>query len=184
MVNSNTTRSSKGIINRCSLFFLSLIISGCIFTTAVQANAVTRKWKINNQITNMKTTPVPNSPGRVIGFFERQGEVQYEDGEMATQIVRCTFDLVRGAGPYQGYSQTTFIDGSMLLAKIEGVMLARQIGKHPIFKGKGEYISGTGRFKGIQGDINFKATVFKPIAGNNKGDALVECTGTYTLPGK
>jgi len=57
-------------------------------------------------------------------------------------------------------------------------------GKLPTSEGKGKYIDGTGRFKGIQGSMSFKATMLKPFAGESKGDALVEATGTYTLPPK
>ena len=49
-------------------------------------------------------------------------------------------------------------------------------------EGTGEHIEGTGRFKGIQGNLSFKAKLLKPYAGESKGDALVEATGTYTLP--
>ena len=184
MTKIGRTKNGSGMINGWSLFFLSLIISACVLTSAAQANAETRKWKINNHITKMQAIPIPDSPGRAIGFFERQGEVTYENGETAKQTIRCTFDMVRGAGPYQGYSQIAFKDGASLLIRIEGVMIPQKGGKLPISKGKGKYISGTGRYKGIQGNVNFKATMLKPFAGESKGDALVEATGTYTLPGK
>ncbi len=92
--------------------------------------------------------------------------------------------MVRGAGPFQGHSQFTLKDGSTILIKIEWAMIPRKDGKLPISKGKGQYIDGTGRFKGIQGDVNFKATMLKPFAGESKGDALVEATGIHPLSGK
>ena len=152
--------------------------------TAVQVNAETSKWKINNQITKMQAIPIPDSPGRAIGFFERQGDVQYENGDTATQILRCTFDMVRGLGSFQGYSQLIFKDGSTALVKVEGVMTKPKKGKLPTGHGTGKYIDGTGRFKGIQGKNTFKVKMLKPFAGESKGDALVEVTATYTLPGK
>ena len=184
MVDFDRKKSSKDTLHRWGLLLLSLIISVCILTIVVQANAETRKWKINNQITKMQAIPIPDSPGRIIGFFEPQGQVTYENGETAKQTLRCTFDMVRGAGPYQGYSQIAFKDGSAFLVRIEGVMIPQGDGKLPISEGKGKYISGTGRYKGIQGNVNFKATMLKPFAGESKGDALVKATGIYTLPGK
>jgi hypothetical protein len=177
-------KNGNNILNSWGLIFISIVVAGLILTSATLADAETRKWKINNHITKMKAIPIPNSPGRAIGFFERQGEVQYEDGETATQLLRCTFDMVRGQGPYQGYAQIKFKDGSSFLVRIKGEMIMPKTGKLPISKGTGKYIAGTGRFKGIQGNLSFKAKVLKPYAGESKGDALVEATGTYTLPSK
>ncbi len=176
--------SGRGILNRWGLCLMVFVISLWALTSVVQAGEIIRKGKINSVITKMQAIPIPGLPGRVIGFYERQGEATYEDGETAKQILRCTFDMNRGAGPFQGYSQLTFKDGSAMLVKIEGVMIAPEKGKLPTGKGTGKYIDGTGRFKGIQGTISFNVTVLKPFAGESKGDALVEVTGTYTLPGK
>jgi hypothetical protein len=155
-----------------------------VLTSAAQAGEVTRKWKINNWITKMQAIPIPDSPGRVIGFYERQGDAEHEDGETATQILRCTFDMVQGLGPFQGYGHLAFKDGSTTLMKIEGVMMAPTEGKLPIGQGTGKYVGGTGRFTGIQGNMTFKVKMLKPFAGESKGDALVELTATYTLPEK
>ena len=129
----------------------------------------------------MQAIPIPDSPGRVIGFYERQGDVEYEDGEKAKQLLRCTFDIVRGLGTFQGYSQLIFKDGSTALVKVEGVMTKLKEGKLPAGHGTGKYICGTGRFKGIQGKNTFKVRMLKPFAGESKGDALVEVTATYSL---
>ena len=176
--------SGKGMLNRWGLCFTALVISVWVLTSVAQAGEITRKLKLNNKITKMQAIPIPGSPGRVIGFYERQGDAKYEDGETAKQILRCTFDMVRGVGSFQGYSQLTFEDGSTFLAKIEGVMVKPKNGKLPTGHGTGKYIHGTGRLKGIQGSLNFKVAMLKPFAGESKGDALVEVTATYTLPGK
>ena len=110
---------------------MALIILVFVLTSAVQAGEVTRKFKINNKITKMQSTPVPDLPGRFIGFYERQGDVVYEDGEKAKQILRCTFDMVRGVGPFQGYSQLIYEDGSTVLLKVEGIAMKPKEGKLP-----------------------------------------------------
>ena len=176
--------SGRGILNRWGLCVMALIISAWVLTSVVQAVEVTRNLKINNWITKMQAIPIPDSPGRVIGFYERQGDVKYEDGETGKQVLRCTFDMVRGVGTFQGYSQLIFKDGSTALVKVEGITIKPKKGKLPTGHGTGKYIAGTGRFKGVQGKNIFKFKMLKPFAGENKGDALVEVTATYTLPGK
>ena len=162
-------KRGKGSLNRWGLCFTALIISVWVLTSVAQAGEVTRKFKINNKITKMQAIPIPGSPGRVIGFYERQGDVKHEDGETAKQILRCTFDMVRGVGPFQGYSQIIFKDGSMFLLKVEGVVIKPKEGKLPTGHGTGKYIEGTGRFKGIQGNNTFKFKMLKPFAGESKG---------------
>jgi len=174
----------RGILNRCGLCLMGLLISVCVFTFTAHAGEVKVSTKINSIITKLQAIPIPELPGRVIGFYERQGDARFGNGDTAKQILRCTFDMVRGVGPFQGYSQMTFEDGSTFLVKIKGVMTKPEKGKLPTGHGTGKYIKGTGRFKGIQGNITFKATMLKPYAGESKGDALVEVTGTYSLPGK
>ncbi len=183
-MNITGRNSGRGILNPWALCFMTLVISLCVLTSVVQAGEVTRNFKVNNWITKMQAIPIPDSPGRVIGFYERQGDVEYEDGEKAKQLLRCTFDIVRGLGTFQGYSQLIFKDGSTALVKVEGVMTKLKEGKLPAGHGTGKYICGTGRFKGIQGKNTFKVRMLKPFAGESKGDALVEVTATYSLPGK
>ena len=176
--------SGKGILSPWALCFMAVIISVWVLTSIAQAGEVTRNFEINNFIAKMQAIPVPDSPGRVIGFYERQGEGKYKDGETVKQVLRCTFDMVRGLGTFQGYSQLIFKDGSTALVKVKGVTIKPKEGKLPIGHGTGKYIYGTGRFKGVQGKNTFKFKMLKPFAGESKGDALVEVTATYTLPGK
>ena len=176
--------SGRGVLNPWALCFMAVIISAWVLTSVVQAGEVTRNFKVNNWITKIQFIPIPDSPGRVIGFYERQGDVVYEDGETAKQLLRCTFDMVKGLGPFQGYSQLIFKDGSTAMVKVQGVMTKPKEGKLPAGHGTGKYIGGTGRFKGIQGKNIFKVRMLKPLAGESKGDALVEVTATYSLPGK
>lgn len=177
-------KMGKGILNRWGLGFMALVISAWMLPTVVQADEITRNLKINNHITKMQAIPIPGAPGRVIGFYEREGDVKYEDGETAKQILRCTFDMVQGVGPFQGYSHLAFKDGSTALVKIEGVMTKPETGKLPTGHGTGKYVDGTGRLKGVEGSISFTVAMLKPYGGESKGDALVEITQTYTLPDK
>ena len=102
MTLSDRKTNNKGILNKWVLFscFAVLIFTWLLMPVS-QANAETRKYKVNNQITRFEYIPILDTPGHIVGVFERQGEVLFEDGEKAKQILRGTIDLNRGKGTVQ-----------------------------------------------------------------------------------
>ena len=182
---TNRKINYKNIFGKWMLFSsLSVVILTWLLIPVSQANAETRKFKVNNQITKFEYIPILDSPGHIIGIFERQGDVQFEDGEKAKQILRGTIDYNRGKGFFQAYSLFTFEDGSTTIAKNEGTSEIPPGGKFPVSQVKGKYIKGSGRFQGIEGTLDIKAKQIKPYGGEYKGDQEVEGTITYTLPKK
>jgi len=178
-------KNNKGIVNK-PLLLSSLAIILCIWLLmpVSQADAETRKCKVNNQITQLQYIPILDTPGHIVAIFERQGDVLFEDGEKAKQILRGTVDSNRGKGSFQSYSLFTFEDGSTTIAKTEGMFEIPPGGKLPVVEGKGKYIKGTGRFQGIEGTTSFKGKQTKPYGGEYKGDQEVDVIATYTLPEK
>ena len=102
MTLSDRKTNNKGILNKWVLFssFAVLIFTWLLMPVS-QVNAETRKYKVNNQITRFEYIPILDTPGHIVGVFERQGEVLFEDGEKAKQILRGTIDLNRGKGTVQ-----------------------------------------------------------------------------------
>ncbi|MCP4578960.1 MAG: hypothetical protein GY846_22010 [Deltaproteobacteria bacterium] len=177
--------NSKNISHKGMLFsILTVIIFTWVLLPVSQASAETRKSKVNNQMIRFEYIPILDTPGHIIGIFERQGDVLFEDGEKAKQILRGTVDMNRGRGTFQAYSLTTYEDGSTTILKNEGSFEIPPGGKLPVSKGKGKFIKGTGRFQGIKGTASFKGKQTKPYGGEYKADQEVEVTATYTLPGK
>jgi len=158
----------------------------CLLMPLQEAAAETQTWKGSNFITKFEAIPTLITPGHFIGVFVREGEVVFENGEKAKTNLRGTVDMNMdiGEGSFQGYSFSTFEDGSIAITKLEGVMKLLPGGSLPISEGKGTYIKGTGRFEGIQGTTSFKSRQIKPYGGEYKGDAEVEGVNTYTLPAK
>ena len=110
--------NNKCIVNKPLLLSsLALIIFTWLLIPVSQADAETRKFKVNNQITRFEYIPILDTPGHIVGLFERQGDVLFEDGEKAKQILRGTIDFNRGKGTFQSYSLFTFDDGSTTVAK-------------------------------------------------------------------
>jgi hypothetical protein len=176
--------NGKGIFNKWALSGFVVVISVWLLMPIQPVNAETRKLKVNNQITQFQYIPILDTPGHIVAIFERQGDVLFEDGEKAKQILRGTIDFNRGKGTFQAYSLFTFEDGATTIAKMEGTFEIPPGGKLPATEGKGKYIKGTGRFQGIEGTLSIKGKQTKPYGGEYKGDQEIELTATYTLPGK
>jgi hypothetical protein len=149
-----------------------------------QAGAETVKYRVTSYITKIEVIPVPDVKGHIVGVYERRGVAVSEDGEVASYLSRGTFDYIKSNGPVQGYTQLTYEDGSTTMVKYQGTLTLPQGKKLPSLKGKGEYIKGTGRFKGIKGSVSFSGKFVTPYSKETKGDVFVDLTATYTLPSR
>jgi hypothetical protein len=165
----------------CMVFFL---IVALLLVPAAQAEEKSLKYRIINRTTKMEWLPVPDVEKHVVGVVERRGVgifegAIFEKGETAAQTVMVTFDVIKGKGSIQGYVLWTFKDGSTFIVKIQGT-------KTPATnEGTGVFIKGTGRFEGIKGKLSFKGKYITPYTKDKtKGDAIIDATGTYTLPKK
>ena len=152
---------------------------------AAQAGKKTIKGKVTSCITKVEVVPVPDVEKHVVGVYERRGVTIFENGETGAYHTRGTFDYTKGQGPFRGYTQQSFADGSTYIVKYQGVSTVATGKKLPSFKGTGEYIKGTGRFEGIKGKVSYSGKYVTPYTKDKtKGDAYYEFTGTYTLPKK
>jgi hypothetical protein len=178
-------RNRGKTLRLCITFWcLAVMLAVWMLAPTLKASAETRKFKVNNQVTKFEYIPILDSPGHIVGLFERQGDVLFEDGEKAKQILRGTIDFDRGKGTFQSYSLFTFDDGSTTIAKVEGTFEIPPGGKLPVSKGNGKYIKGSGRYKGIQGTYTFNGKQTKPYGGEFKGDQEIEVIADYKLPKK
>jgi hypothetical protein len=158
------------------------LITGCLLMPATQAGAEGFKCKITNYVTKVEFIPVGDAKGHIMGVYERRGLVLFEDGEVATLLSRGTFDWTNGNGPGEKYTQMTFKDGSTTWSKSHATATRGPGEKLTSIKFTGEYVKGTGRFKGIKGSISCEGGYVTPLSKETKGDICLECTGTRTLP--
>ena len=179
----STIKDKKKILSIFSLIGI-FVAATCLPTS--QATAEEKKYKIINYVSKVERLPVGDKEGHNLGFYERRGIVIYEDGEMAAFIGRGTFDLTNLGGTGEGYSLTTYKDGSTEWAKIRFTLVLPPGEKLlPFVEHKGEYIEGTGRFKGIKGSFTCKGPYITPFTPDKtKGDLCMECTETRTLPSR
>ena len=165
----------------------TLVIAAWFLVSVTQAMAETKtvKYKYTSQLTKVEYVLLPDVKGHVVGVFERRGVAIFEN-EVAAVTARGTFDLTKGQGQFQGYTQLTYEDGSTTLVKISGTKVFAPGSKLRLYKEvKGEYIKGTGRFEGIKGKISATGKEITPYTKDKtKQDNWIEVTATYTLPSK
>jgi hypothetical protein len=178
-------RKNKMTITISSLIGIFLI-AALVLVPATLTRAETVKFKLIGPITRIEVVPIPDVKGHAIGLLERRGVAIYENGETAAWHTRATFDSIRGqGGSFNGYSSYSFADGSIIVSKFQGTTWVPPGEKLSSLKGTGKYIKGTGRFEGIKGKLSFSGKYITPYTKDKtKGDAIMEVTGTYTLPKK
>jgi hypothetical protein len=169
----------KRVIVASILSFVLLFAFGPIVT---QAKAETVKFTVTSYITKVEAIPVPDVEGHVLILAERRGVAVFKDGTVAAYHTRIMGDLTKSHGPCQGYTDLTYPDGSKTIIKYQLAIEIPAGKKLPTFKGKGEYIKGTGRFEGVKGTNSFNGYYITPYGKETKGDVFVNVTGTYTLP--
>jgi hypothetical protein len=129
-----------------------------------------------NYITTIHTLKVPDMEGHINILYEAKGISSYEKWGAALIYTINTVDLIKGAGPFQGYSHTTFPDGSTITAKFEGKSTGGGAPGATHSEGTWTYFKGTGKFEGIQGRGTLKTYFLSP------GQYYADYEGEYTLP--
>ena len=142
----------------------------------------TEKEKLRNCFRHVKAevVEVGDVPGHFIGVAQSSGLTSLESGEVGAYTQHVTFDYINGNGKHQGYSSTTFEDGSTAFSSFEGTTKEVEGGKSSLFEGTSTYIRGTGRFEGIEGSGPYTGKRITPLASG--ADCYSDFTGTRTLP--
>jgi hypothetical protein len=146
---------------------------------AVAAERGKITFRIVNYVTTVHTLKVPDVEGHANVLFEAKGITFYEKWGPALISQIVSFDLIKGVGTYQGYSHTTFPDGSTTTAKFEGKSTATAAGLVTgiaASEGTWTFTKGTGKFEGIQGRGTFKTYTLGP------GQYYADNEGEYILP--
>jgi hypothetical protein len=121
---------------------------------------------------------VPDVEGHTNFLLEAKGIISKEKWGAALAYQVFTMDLIKGAGTFQGYTHTTYPDGSTTTAKFEGKSTGGGAGTTGTASSEGTwtYTKGTGKFQGIQGKGTFKSYVL------GQSQYYSDNEGEYTLP--
>jgi hypothetical protein len=109
------------------------LIAALILVPAAQAGEKTVKYKYTSQFTKLEYVLLPDVKGHVVGVYERRGVAIFEN-EVAAVTIRGTFDMIKGKGTFQGYTQLTYEDGSTTLVKISGTKVFAPGSKLRLYK--------------------------------------------------
>jgi hypothetical protein len=162
-----------------------LFIAALLLLPATQAEAKTVKYKIICPLTRVEMIAVPDVEKHVVVLYERRGVIIFENGETAAYHTRGTSDIIKGLGPFHGYSDILYKDGSTAMFEYTGTLTLAPGEKMRTIKGEGKYIKGTGRFEGIKGKSSFNGKYVTPYTKDTtKGDVVIDGTATYTVPKK
>jgi hypothetical protein len=163
-----------------SIFVIGIWLLGSV----PQATAETLNFKVFNHITKAERFPIPDAEGHSVSLSVREGVQISENGDLAWTKSVMYVDMIKGAGPFDMYSTSTFQDGSTITTHYKGRVEATPAGVQTAAKLTGEIIHGTGRFQGIKGTATSSAKVLPPEKGEPAGKSLGEGTFVYTMPSK
>ena len=179
MINkSREYRFNKGLI------IFTLILTGTILFSANNSFAETSKYRIFSYINKMEVMPVGfvKAPANVI--FERRGLVSFENGDVGVYLNRGTLKATPTSGKAKGFAQITHSDGSTTVSEYDVSYTKSPDTKLSTYTGTGKFISGTGRFEGIEGELSVTGQSLTPYDKDSLSDAYFDVISNYTLPAK
>ncbi|MFQ5946186.1 MAG: hypothetical protein ACE5NC_08035 [Anaerolineae bacterium] len=165
---------------RLTCLFVLFLLVGMAPAAWAGAKTETAKGRTVTRVTKMEVAKVGDVKGHVMGVIQRSGLTSFENGEVATYSSTGTFDSTKGKGSHQGYSVRTHEDGSTIVLKWRGTHAPGQGGKTTVAEGTFEYVSGTARFEGVEGNGSYSCNRIVPFAAG--GDMYCDFTATLTLP--
>jgi hypothetical protein len=166
---SNSVKLASGAV-------FAVVIGAVFLSSPAQAGEQPLKGRyINLSGENNCTKIGDKEEGHIICTYELPSTGIRDDGEIYGRVIKGTLDWTKGAGSVEGYTVSTFADGSMLVSTYEGVT---KVGadKVQVSEGTLTCVSGSGRFQGAKCQGTWKNHRAK--AGYTVGDY----EGTLTLP--
>jgi hypothetical protein len=123
--------------------FLSGVALVIVASTALAGEQVL-EFKLVTKPIDVKVTEAANVEGQMVVSGKYFGVTVFKDGRIGVKEFVHSADLLKGSGPFYGYSTYTFEDGSIT---------ARYTGLAKDGRSKGEYtiLSGTGAYANAKG---------------------------------
>ena len=111
-------------------------------------------WKEVSHLSKVHKIKAADAEDHLLGIYEHQGVALFPDGQAAASLTMGRFDVYDRKGgerKHDGYGKIGFADGSAIYFKCDGSETFKDGSKLPWVSGKGSFIKGEGRFKGIKG---------------------------------
>ena len=144
-------------------------------SVSAQAGEMVEKGRYVNLKAETNCAKIPDVEGHIICSYEIPAVFIPDEGEIGSRVVKGTLDYVKGVGKNQGYTVTTYADGSTRAVWWEG---DSKFDDQKVRYAEGTYtcVAGSGRFAGIKCEGKWKTTFQKG------GFGLGEYEGKATLP--
>ena len=159
------------------------LIVGLILLFPTLANSETTNFTILGHITELKAMPTAIEGAPTLALLKRRGVKTDEGGEKALYQMECVAFIYKDHTDANGISLYTYSDGSTQVLKWEYTGKDEDGDGLSEGKGKGNYVSGTGRFEGMKGTAEFEAQYLTPYAPDKGtlGDMFVSGVSIYTV---
>ena len=135
----------------------------------------------DSQVT-MDFKRIPDDERHVLALTHRRGKAEAGEGMSAEYESYMIIDAWVGRkGFRKGHSMLTFSDGSKIFYSWTADSKRNQANL-PSLKGSGAITKGSGKFKGIEGRVEFSGVQDKPTSQDPSRARTTELTLAYTLP--
>jgi hypothetical protein len=108
----------------------------------------------------------PGAPGHLLGTTYYYG-LYFHSGEVATCWAVESYQRNPMGGSQRGYTVNLYKDGSTTVMTFQGEKAALETKERNRFDGTWQFVSGTGRFEGINGGGTYEGETFEGIAYSN-----------------
>src|ERR1700752_3029621 len=124
-------------------FFLSGVALVVAASTAVAGEQVL-ELNLSTKPIDVKVTEAANVEGQTVASGKFFGVAVFKDGRIGVKEFVHSADLLKGSGPYYGYSTYTFEDGSITARYTGSIKDGKSKGEYTILSGTGAYANATG----------------------------------------
>ena len=111
------------------------------------------------RVEHEESVEIPGSEGLVLGRTRYYG-LYFHDDEVATCWAVESFERSPGGGSQKGFTVNLYKDGSSTVMAFEGGKAKLGTESHNRFEGGWNFVSGTGRFAGIEGGGQYEGESF------------------------